>query len=101
MSDPRIPPRPWCIFVNRNNPSMVGIVSIHGADDRTVAFGFLHDAPGEQTAEHIVRLVNAEPAIVAALEAADRALAAGGNYNLGDWERDRELVRAALAKVRP
>lgn len=72
------------------------------------ALGHVVDAP--QDLEHAVRLVNAEPEIVAALEVADRYLdgeplhveagcVGGEACRSRDYATD--LVRAALAKVQP
>ena len=90
----QIPPRPWRVF-----------------DDPHASPAYILDANGDEVLginslyinrlEHVVACVNAMPEVIAALEAALRALPAGVDYTGDDLERDRALVRAALLKVRP
>lgn len=96
-----IPPRPWKVIESGHG---YGVDEIVAADGREVVRcdGGMYP-PNVETAEAIVRLVNAEPAIVAALRLAEDSL--------GDGSHPRdcaccvcvalEAVRAALAKVRP
>jgi hypothetical protein len=82
-------PRPWKVLYN----------AVHDADGMPVfRFGSGRRLPDRQLAELIVRVINAEPEIVAALEAADDALGWCGRQTSADAAA---LVRAALAKVRP
>lgn len=81
-----IPPRPW-----RVREHLLGArVDIYGSDGFAAAREVDPD-----NASLIVHLVNAEPAIVAALEAAQFVL------DPQKEEHALRLVNAALAKVRP
>ena len=95
MTDQRIPPRPWRViegsyYENDERKSMAVIVD---ANDQEFD---LEDRAGEL----ICRLVNAEPEVVAALEAAYQTLLVG-HKSAEDTRRSFGMVRAALAKVRP
>lgn len=95
MND-KIPPRPWFAFARD------GAHRIRGADGK-----LLGECVDAETAEFVVRLVNTEPEIVAALEAArDYAMnPAGEGLDIPDpiaWRTAIIMqIRAALAKVRP
>ena len=101
MSDP-IPPRPWRV----TRTTSVALSAISTVNGDPVSLGNVHtDEHGalklfpDATAEHIVRLVNAEPEIVAALEAAYQTLLVG-HKSAEDTRRSFGMVRAALAKLR-
>lgn len=80
-----IPPRPWKVIYK----------AVHDADGMPIfGIGTGRQLPDRELADHIIRAVNAEPEIVAALEAAER---------LAELVRTPDVlykVRAALAKVR-
>jgi hypothetical protein len=102
-----IPPRPWCVVagnddLHEDDPSWIQILGADGSE--VTASDALSSANGKATAELIVRLVNAEPEIVAALEAARDALALLHNgFGITHGQRNIAInaVRTALAKVRP
>lgn len=92
-----IPPRPW--LVSSQCDGVAGEWFCAGIEDATGEDVIKTDAgvypPDFETAHLIVRLVNAEPEIVAALEAAESDLL----HEYGcDWGSVK-LVRAALAKL--
>lgn len=122
MSD-GIPPRPWRVDINERADNGRGaVLGIEDAQGRVVvdeSDSTIHNGMSRQTAELIVRLVNAEPEIVAALEAAERLLepvsSDDGECEHGMWwetcpnddcaTRERRkgfyAVRAALARLKP
>ncbi len=101
-------PIPWSVFYSNDDgheddPSWVSILDADG--DEVTASDAMSGAKGRAAAELIVRLVNAKPEIVAALEAAEQTMFDAG-YGATDYNRDRlsgalRLVRSALEKVRP
>lgn len=108
MTDSKIPPRPWRAI---NLPDGTGggwptsnrwaVVDAHGGRVPIDAFDAKTAAEAKAAAEHIVRLVNAEPEIVAFLEKAASMAHAAPCGPCDDWKckLGRE-AGAALAKVR-
>ncbi len=94
MSDSKVPPRPW--RVDRYG----GVVHVIGHNEGVGSPGVADCYENSETAEFIVRLVNAEQEIVAALEAAHYALDLD-THTADGMTHARDIVRAALAKVRP
>ncbi len=102
-----IPPRPWRVIESRQVPTGGGTLAwtteraaVRDANGRSVVYldDYVHDGGvGRETADLIVRLVNAEPEIVAALEAASFAL----NPARHDAEAlALKYVRVALARLK-
>lgn len=93
-----IPPRPW-LRAHSQNGAFYGIADRNG-DDVKLDGDAQDPERARIIADHVIRLVNAEPEIVAALEAAYQTLLVG-HKSAEDTRRSFGMVRAALAKVRP
>jgi hypothetical protein len=98
-SSEKIPPRPWRM-VQLGTPDEAPLTLIRDAADDDLADPYRTPEQKFSIAELIVRLVNAEPEIVAALEAAEDAI---------EWYASRPQdtpgpvltrLRAALAALR-
>lgn len=90
-----IPPRPW------NHNGYPGATKVHlfcgePTDEEATFWGEHADA----LARKVAQLLNAEPEIVAALEAAERVCDHANGYYL-DCNKELATIRAALARLRP
>lgn len=97
-----IPRRPWRIV--EHDPSIFRgtFGAVVDADDCAVfqiGRGVVH--PDMETARVIVALVNAQPEIIASLEAADVALRASPASNRDQRINALAAIHAALGKLRP
>lgn len=107
-----IPPRPWRVEEAGDESGDIPLAHVFSDDEPILQRRHVLSFVEQPTADLIVRLVNAEPEIVAALEAAERLMVDNYEEGLGhapattpesECEACQELrlVRVALAKVRP
>lgn len=104
MTDPKIPPRPWRADCSADGEFPAWIRLVDAGGEEFFACDATDSVWGTEVFARMSALVNAEPEIVAALEAAEKVLGSllsPSPEPVSLLHADLALIRTALAKVRP